>query len=77
MHTTGLLHVRVGKGRQQHLPYFLEFFPWVLLTSECVNMGVQFEGGDNRRADTTIIAALPHLYAYCAPSRFSLNEHEI
>ena len=51
--------------------YFLEFFQQVLLISECANMWVQFEGG------VINIVTLTHLYAHCAPSRFSLNERKI
>ena len=34
--------------------YFFEFFPWVLLISDCANMWVQFKGGNKRRAGTII-----------------------
>ena len=60
-----------------HIPYFLEFFPQVLLISECANMRVQFEGGNNTRVGTINIATLPCSYTHCASGRFSQNESEI
>ena len=58
--------------------YFLEFFPQVLLISECASMRIHSrEETIWARAETIIIATLPHSCAHCAPSRFSQNEHEI
>ena len=50
-----------------YVPYFLVFFLWVLLISECAGMRVQFEGGNKTRVGTINIAALPHSYMDCAP----------
>ena len=41
-----------------NIPYFLEFFLWVLLISECANMRVQFEGRNNTRSGAINIATL-------------------
>ena len=60
------------------IPYFLEFFPWViLLISECADMRVQFKGGNKARAGTVNITTLLRSYVHCVPSRFSPNKHEI
>ena len=39
-------------------------------------MRVLFERGNKTRVKTINITTLPCSYAHCAPSRFSLNEHE-
>ena len=59
------------------VPYFLEFFPRLILISECASMQVQYEGGNNTRAGIIIITTFLRWYAHCAPSRFSPNKREI
>ena len=50
----GLLQQQIFNTKFVIIPYFLEFFPKVRLTSECANMRVQFEGGNKTRAGKLI-----------------------
>ena len=49
-----------------YMPPFRDYFPWVLLTSDCTDLRVQFESRNNSKASTIYILGV----GKCAGSMF-------
>ena len=47
-------------NNSMHILYFLEYFPWVLLISECARMWIQIKGGVGLINVTTLLWLCVH-----------------